>query len=326
MAQRLSLEDKLAAIRAIKNQEPAASDAAELKRHIGDRSNLVVAAAATLAGERALLELAADMESAFDRFVIDPIKNDKLCRAKIAIVQALDKIEHLRRDIFEKAARFIQSEPAFGGAVDTAVPLRGAALFALARIGGTDYHCLLVDALTDPEKDVRIAAAQALQYVGSEAAALVLRLKARLGDGEADVLSECLSGLITIAPEANLDFVSEFLNPLAPDQCEAAALALGKTKLPGALEALKACWQKSYQQALRDQILLAISMMRLPAAIDFLLELVVSDSEASALSAMTALKFHRYDQKLCERLAQTVKKTDSRALQSRLDRDFPASS
>ncbi len=202
--------------------------------------------------------------------------------------------------------------------------MRGAALFALARIGGTDYHCLLVDALTDPEKDVRIAAAQALAYVGSEAAAMVLRLKAQLGD-EADVLSECLSGLMTIAPEANLAFVSEFLNPLAPDQCEAAALALGKTKLPGALEALKACWQRSHQQALRDQILLAISMMRLPAAIDFLLELVASDSEASALSAMTALKFHRYDQKLCERLTQTVKKSDSGALQSRLDRDFPAS-
>ena len=202
--------------------------------------------------------------------------------------------------------------------------MRGAALFALARIGGSDYHCLLVDALTDTQKDVRIAAAQALAYVGTEAAGLVLRLKARLGDDEADVLSECLSGLMTIGPEANLDFVSEFLNPLAPDRCEAAALALGKTKLPGALEALKACWQRSYQPALRDQILPAISMMRLPAAIDFLLELVASDSEATALSAMRSLKFHQYDPRLCERLALVVKKAGNRALQLRMDRDFPA--
>ncbi len=325
MARRLSLEEKLAAIRAIRLAEPADSHSSELKRYLGDRSNLVVAAAAALAGERALLELAGEMEAAFDRFLVDPVKNDKLCRAKLAIVQALDKIEHLKRDVFEKAARHIQLEPGWGKEDDTAAPLRGAALFALARIGGSDYHCLLVDSLTDPEKDVRIAAAQALAYVGTEAAGLVLRFKARLGDAEADVLSECLSGLMTIAPEANLDFVSEFLNPLAPDRCEAAALALGKTKLPGALEALKACWQRSYQQALRDQILLAISMMRLPAAIEFLLELVAADSEASALSAMTALKFHRYDQKLCERLVQTVKKTGSRVLQLRLDRDFPAS-
>ena len=182
---RLSLEDKLAAIRAIRDAEPSESHKTELKRHLGDRSNLVVATAATLAGERAPLELAGDMEAAFDRFLIDPVKSDKLCRAKIAIVQALDKIEHLKRDIFEKAARHIQREPAFGPPVDTAAPLRGAALFALARIGGSDYHCLLVDAFTDPEKDVRIAAAQALAYVGTEAAGLVLRLKARLGDADA---------------------------------------------------------------------------------------------------------------------------------------------
>ena len=324
MAGRLSLEDKLAALRAIRDAEPSESHKSELKRYLGDRSNLVVASAATLAGERAFLELAGDVEAAFDRFLVDPVKNDKLCRAKIAIVQTLDKIEHLKRDIFEKAARHIQFEPSFGPPVDTAAPLRGAALFALARIGGSDYHCLLVDALTDPEKDVRLAAAQALAYVGTEAAGLVLRLKARLGDADPDVLSECLSGLLAIGPEANLDFVCEFLSPSDPPRCEAAALALGKTKLPGALDALKSCWRRSYEKTLRNQILLAISMMRLPAAIDFLLDLVESDSESSALSAMTALKFHRYDTRLCERLAQTVKRTGSRALQFQLDRDFAA--
>ena len=226
--------------------------------------------------------------------------------------------------MFEKAARYIQLEPAWGREDDTAAPLRGAALFALARIGGTDYHCLLVDSLTDPEKDVRIAAAQALGYVGSEAAGLLLRLKARLGDEEADVLSECLSGLMTIGPHANLEFVCEFLDSPEAAVCEAAAIALGKTRLPGALEALKACWQRSYQASLKDQILLAIAMMRLPAAIDFLIELVGSDSETSALSAISALKFHRYDSRLCERLAVAVKKTGNRALQSRMDRDFPA--
>lgn len=322
MAGRLSLEDKLAALCAIRDAEPSESHKSELKRYLGDRSNLVVASAATLAGERAFLELLGDMEVAFDRFLVDPVKNDKLCRAKIAIVQALDKIEHLKRDVFEKAARHIQLEPAWGKEDDTAAPLCAAALFALARIGGSDYHCLLVDALTDPEKDVRLAAAQALAYVGTEAAGLVLRLKARLGDADPDVLSECLSGLLTIGPEANLDFVCEFLGPADPPRCEAAALALGKTKLPRALEALKSCWQRSYEKTLRNQILLAISMMRLPAAIDFLLELVESDSESSALSAMTALKFHRYDTRLCERLAQTVKRTASRALQLQLDRDF----
>jgi HEAT repeat protein len=322
MASRLSLEDKLAAIRAMRSEPPAATDSTELRRYLGDRSNLVIAAAAALVGERTLGELAGALEAAFDRFLVDPIKTDKLCRAKIAIVQALDTLEHLKRDVFEKAARHVQLEPGWGKPEDTGAPLRGAALFALARIGGSDYHTLLVDSLTDSEKDVRMAAAQALGYVGTEAAGLVLRLKARLGDAAADVLSECLSGLLTIGPEDNLEFVCEYLDPLVPDRCEAAALALGKTRLPGALDALKACCGQSHQPALTEQILLAIAMMRLPAATDFLVELVGSDSEALALAAISALKFHRYDSRLCERLAAAVKATGSRVLQSRWDRDF----
>ena len=324
MAKRLSLDDKLAAIRAIREQPSSAEHTAELRQMIGDRSNLVVAAAAALVGERTLVELAPGLETAFDRYLVDPLKDDKLCRAKLAIVQALDKLEHLKREVFEKAAVHVQLEPVFGGKEDTAAPLRGAAIFALARIGGSDYHSLLVDSLADSEKEVRVAAAQALAYVGSEAAGLLLRLKARLGDKEPDVLSECLSGLMTIEPDDNLAFVCDFLDPLDPGRCEAAALALGKSRLPGALDALKACAQRSYLPGLKEQVLLSIAMMRLPAAIDYLMEMVASDSESTALAAMSALKIHSYDGKLRERLALVVKKSDSRALKSRFDRDFPA--
>jgi hypothetical protein len=220
----------------------------------------------------------------------------------------------------------VQLEPGFGPPVDTAAPLRGAAIFALARIGGSDYHCLLVDTLTDTEKVVRVATAQALAYVGTEAAGLLLRLKARLGDREPEVLSECLAGLMTIGPEANLEFVSGFLDPMDQARCEAAALALGKCRLPGALEALMSCWRRTYDPELREQILLSMAMMRLPAAVDFLLDLVATEAEPEALAAMSALKFHAYDPRLCERIALVVRKTGSRVLESRLGRDFPGSS
>ena len=81
---------------------PAESDAAAVRPYVLDRSNLVVATAVAVVGERALTELATDLETAFDRFLVDPLKNDKLCRAKLAIVQALDKLEHLKRDVFQK--------------------------------------------------------------------------------------------------------------------------------------------------------------------------------------------------------------------------------
>jgi hypothetical protein len=94
MARRASLDDKLAALRELRGRPLDAEEKAELRKRLGDRSNLVVAAAAAIVGENALIELSKDLEAAFDRFLVDPLKDDKLCRAKTAIVQALDRIEH----------------------------------------------------------------------------------------------------------------------------------------------------------------------------------------------------------------------------------------
>jgi HEAT repeat protein len=322
MATRLSLDDKLAALRKLRGQTLSAEQQAELKKAIGDRSNFVVAAAAAIAGENASIELARDLEAAFERFLVNPVKDDKLCRAKIAVVQALDKMEHDRADVFQKAASHVQLEPVFGGSEDTAVPLRAAAIIALARIEGSGSLNLLVDAMTDPAKDVRIASAMAMGAIGGEAAGLLLRLKARIGDRDPDVLSECLSGLLAVNPRENLPFVAGFLEPGNAAKCEAAALALGKSRLPEALEPLKACARQSLFSEAGPQVLLAIAMLRLPAAIDYLVELVASESEKEATSALSALKIHNYDPRLCERLAQVVQKTGSRTLQLRFDRDF----
>jgi HEAT repeat protein len=147
--------------------------------------------------------------------------------------------------------------------------LRAAALVALARAEGTSSLPLLVDAMADPSKDVRIAAAVALGAVGSESAGLILRLKVRLGDRDPDVLSECLGGLLAVDPKANLSLVTEFLEPSNPAACEAAALALGKSRLPEGLDPLKGCLQRCHSPELRRQILLAIAILRRPSATDF---------------------------------------------------------
>jgi HEAT repeat protein len=322
MATRPSLEEKLAAIRRLREEPASAAQTAELRRSLGDRSNLVVATAAAVVAAHGLVELSAELEAAFDRFLVNPGKDDKLCRAKLAAIQALDKLEYDRPEVFRTAARHVQFEPVWGGQEDSAAPLRAAAVFALARIGGSEDLPLLVDSLVDPEKDVRIAAAAALASFASEAVGLLLRLKCRLGDREPEVLSECLAGLLTISPKEYFPFVSGFLDIENPARCEAAVLALGKSRLPEAFDALKACWRRALSAGLREQILLAIAMLRLPAAIDYLLELVASDSEMDGLAALFALKIHNYDPRLRQRVAEIVQKKESRALQARFDRDF----
>ncbi|SIO65053.1 HEAT repeat [Singulisphaera sp. GP187] len=322
MATRESLDDKLAAIRALRGEELSDEQKGGLRKRIGDRSNLVVAAAAAIAGENALAELAGDLQAAFARFLVNPVKDDKLCRAKLAIVQALDRMEHPQPDVFLKAARHVQLEPAWGGSEDSAPRLRAAALVALARTEGPDSLPVLVDAMADPAKDVRIAAAVALGAVGTVGAGLVLRLKVRLGDKDPDVLSECLSGLLTVDPRENLPFVAEFLDPGNPPACEAAAMALGRSRLAEALDPLRDCWERSHSDELGRHILLAIAILRRPTAMDFLADLVASESEPDAIAALSALGIYKDDPRLGERIAEVVRGRGSPRLQAAFEREF----
>jgi HEAT repeat protein len=322
MAGRESLDDKLAAIRELRGQVLLPEQIAQLRKRIGDRSNLVVAAAAAIAGENTLAELAKDLEAAFDRFLVNPLKDDKLCRAKIAVVDALDKMEHQIPDVFLKAARHVQFEPVWGGSEDSAPPLRAAAVIALARAEGTHSLPVLVDALADPARDVRIAAAVALGAVGSESAGLLLRFKVRIGDKDPDVFSECLLGLLTVDPKENLPIVSGFLDPGNAASCEAAAMALGKSRLAEALDPLKECLERSHSREMRQHILLAVAILRRPAAIDYLIELVSTEPEPNAVEALSALGIYKDDPRLRERVEGIAKGRGSGPVQSAFDREF----
>ena len=322
MAGRESLDDKLAAIRELRGQTLLPEQIAQLRKRIGDKSNLVVAAAAAIAGENTLAELAKDLEAAFDRFLVNPLKDDKLCRAKIAVVDALDRMEHQIPDVFLKAARHVQFEPVWGGSEDSAPPLRAAAVIALARAEGTHSLPVLVDALADPAKDVRIAAAVALGAVGSESAGLLLRFKVRIGDKDPDVFSECLLGLLTVDPKENLPIVSGFLDPGNAASCEAAALALGKSRLAEALDPLKECLERSHSREMRQHILLAVAILRRPAAIDYLIELVSTEPEPNAVEALSALGIYKDDPRLRARVEGIAKGRGSRPIQSAFDREF----
>ena len=322
MAARQSLDDKLAALRAMRGQELTAEQKAELRKRIGDRSNLVVAAAAALAAEIGLHELAGELDAAFDRFMANPLKDDKLCRAKIAIVEALDRMEHPDTGVYLKAAAHVQLEPVWGGTEDSAPPLRSAALVALARAEGVHSLPVLVDAMADPARDVRIAAAVALGAVGGEAAGLVLRLKVRLGDRDPDVSSECLGGLLAVDATEYLPLVTEFLDPANPIACEAAAMALGRSRLAEALDPLRSCLERTHTGELKQQLLLAIAILRRPNALDYLAELVATGEEPDAIAALSALRIYKDDPRLRERVAEVVRERGSPKLRAAFDREF----
>jgi HEAT repeat protein len=319
---RRSTETKLAELRSLRGAPTAPEVLQELRGALGDPSNLVVAEAAAMAGEARLVDLAPALMAAFDRFLVNPVKTDKLCRAKIAIAEALNQMEFAEEDFFWLGARHVQFEPVWGGERDTAAPLRVSCAFSLVRLHARGALPLLVDLLGDPEKDARMGAAQALAYSETEAAGLLLRLKARLGDPEPEVVSECFTGLLKLAAEEAVPFVAEFLEAAGPAIQESALLALGDSRRPQAFEVLKAFWEKVVDASLQETVLMALSLLRLPAATDFLVQIIENGTRSVAEAAISALAIHRYDERLRERIAAMVSQKGHQALQGHFEERF----
>lgn len=316
-------ETKLKRLQALRHEPQSPVHLAELRQAVDDRSNLVAAEAVEIIGERLLTDLVPELAAAFDRFMIDAEETDKLCRAKIAIVEAINKLEVDNEELFLRGVVHVQMEPRWGGSDDTAGPLRGQCAFGLVRTNHRDLLNILADLLADADKSARSMAAQALAESRRSGAISMLRLKARIGDKEPDVVAECLSALMSADAKESLRFVAGFLaaGPLTTQ--EAAALALGESRQPEALDILIQYYARALADSVRSATLLAISMTRLPAGIDFLLSLLTNQDKLSASSAMSALAIHRHNPTIKDRVTVAVQ-SGSAELRQLLRKKFEA--
>ncbi|HSI32612.1 MAG: HEAT repeat domain-containing protein [Phycisphaerae bacterium] len=312
-----------AALRAVADLRPLpAGDLTPLLRpHLGSTSNLVVGKAAELAREKALANVAPDLAAAFWRFMSDPVKTDRGCVAKEAIGLALyevgaggDEVEK----VLLAGIRHVQKEGSYGPPVDTAVGLRGWCAMGLVRIGRRHVHEELADLLADPEAQARMMAARAIAYAGHDFGVPLLRLKARTGDVEPAVTAEVLSALARLAPGRSIDVLRDFLRDADDTVASAAALALGETRRPEALEALCDCWRAVMDPVTRANLALPIALTRLPAGVEFLMEALAGVPEGVAVEVVRALKMYRGDAGVKERVGRAVEGRGS----GRLSREF----
>src|SRR5262245_38739530 len=100
---------KLARLHAMRNQSRTSESTLELRRYLADGSSLIVAEAAKIIREQAVPEMAGDLVAAFDRFMIDPEESDKQCRAKIEIVDTLNRLEYADLDVFVRGVTHRQN-------------------------------------------------------------------------------------------------------------------------------------------------------------------------------------------------------------------------
>src|SRR5262245_18851886 len=202
---------KFARLQALRDQLATPETKAELRDYLADASNLIVAEAARVIQDHAVSELAGDLVAAFHRFMVDPEASDKQCRAKIEIVDALNRLEYAEPDVFLRGLTHRQ-DPRFGHpGQDAAGALRAFCAFGLARIGHPGVVLLLTDLLLDSDDTARAGAARALGGTGALAAVPLLRYKVRTGDRLADVIGECFASLLTLSFEDSLPFVAQYL-------------------------------------------------------------------------------------------------------------------
>lgn len=305
------IEQELEQLNALRTGGANEATTLALRKALGDRVNLVVAKAAAIAGQLECRDLIPDVERAFERFFHKPVETDRQCWAKNALSKTLKDLDHSESALFLRGLQHVQMEPVYGDPpyADTAATLRATCALALPQcrdITRQEIMQHLVNALTDQAATVRMDAARAVEQMDGGDAALLLRLKARAGDKEAGVTGQVLDSLLGIEHEAAIPFVAEFLKSQKEDEREEAALALGASRLPGAVEILKEAWTSSRNMRSGEPLLRALSASRQESGLDFLLQLIRDGSPSDARDAVSALRFHRESPEIAKRVRQAA--------------------
>jgi hypothetical protein len=307
MPPKRSFDAELASLDALRE---VSQDAArpELARALGLRNNLIVARAAAITLHHQLTGLTSNLAAAFPRFLENAAKADPQCWAKNAIAKTLAAFEYQESELFLSGIRHIQLEPVWGGSSDTAGPLRGTCALALVQCREMNSHRLLIHLLpllADKELPVRINAVRAIEQVGNDSSALLLRLLAEFPSDEPELLGACYSGVLALEGPGAIDWAARFL-PREDDSAAEAAMAIAQTHTPQAFQLLRSTFAAARDPWFRDTLLAAVALTRQQQATDWLLELVAND-DANTSRAQEALCRAAPSELTLERLKQLGK-------------------
>jgi hypothetical protein len=296
-----------AELAALEKLRDASSEAAlpELAKALNLRNNYLVAKAAGTAQHHQLASLAPNLAAAFPRFLEDAPKSDPQCWAKNAIAKALAAFEYQDPELFLAGMRHVQLEGSWGGTTDSAGPLRGTCALALVQCREFNSHRVLIHLtplFADKELTVRVNAARAVEQVGTDSAALLLRLRAELASDEPELLGACYSGVLALEGPVAIPWVAQFLPP-EDDTAAEAAMALSETHTPEAFQALRAAFARARDPWFRNAVLSASALSRQQEATDWLLDLIAKEKpfakdawEALCRSAPSAATLERLKQ------------------------------
>lgn len=317
------LEERIEAVRQAASEPHSADAKALLKRAFQGKHGYLIsqAAAAIENGAADLVPLATE---AFARLLEDPIKRDPQCHGKVAIARVLYATDHTAPEVFERGVAHVQHEPVFGGRQDTAAELRGVCLMAL--IAQLHPHAWTHAAarLADPERAARLAAVRAIDAGGRpDIAEPLLRLAVEVED-DPEISVDLLSNLIRL-DASHLALAQTRLSGRDAALADAAALAVGASRPPGALQVLIASLDASIERERRQACLTGIALLRTDAAWQHLIELIMDAERPLAELAIEALASFRDHPDLPQRVEDAVEDRGNDALRQTFEQAFKTS-
>jgi HEAT repeat protein len=203
--------------------------------------------------------------------------------------------------------RHTQPEPSWGGSSDSAGTLRATCALALVQcrsLAESELLAHLVELLADKDKAVRVEIVHAIEQIGSASAALLLRLRAILGSDEPEVLGACYSGVLRIEGVSAIPWVTRFLAS-GDDPAAEAALAIAGTHSSQGFELLRERFAKEADSWFCSILLSAIALTRQDAALEFLLDLIRTES-LQAEAAIEAILRTMPSSEVTKRLKEQV--------------------
>jgi HEAT repeat protein len=181
----------------------------------------------------------------------------------------------------------------------------------------------IAELLTDSEAPVRSGAVRAIACGNPREAELLLRAKVFSGDEESFVIGECFSGLLTVEPDESLAFVAGYLDDDNEDLAEASALALGESRVEGAVERIRQVFEGVHVPFERRQLLVrAAALHRSEEAFDWLLELVAGRDNRIVEEIVDALAIYRHNEKLARRLRKALGQREDAAALAAFDKHW----
>jgi HEAT repeat protein len=299
-----------------------------LQKALRDKVNVIVAQAATLIAQLQEAPLIPDLCTAFERLLVNPVQTDPKCWGKEAIARALKDLGHADSGIFLRGAQHTQLEPVWGGEVDTAANVRSTC--ALALLQCTDLIrdeklWSIMRLLTESSPSTRKDGALGMESLDGPEAALMLRIKARMGDEDPAVTGQMLESLLRVEGEAAVPFVKEFFRSPNQEVREETALALGASRIPVAVSALEQMLAERQAPVPSEIVIRGLGISRQENAARTLIEVVRTRGIREALAALEALTSYRDSSEIRNDLSAAVAARPEHEIRREFERLFQKS-